>query len=88
MPAIDIAGENDAEKPARYAIGVTPSDTVDLVNMSRGLFVGGAGNLSVVMAGNSATVVFTGVPAGAFLPLRVHRVNSTSTTATNIVAVW
>jgi hypothetical protein len=86
MPAQDIAGENDAEKPARYAVAVTPSDSTDLTRMSRGLFVGGAGNLSVVMAGDSATVVFTGVPAGAFLPIRVHRVNAT--TATNIVAVW
>lgn len=87
MPAIDIAGENDATNPGRYAENVTPSDSADLARVSRGLFVGGAGNLSVVMAGNGATVVFTGVTAGSFLPIRVSRVNSTSTTATNIVAV-
>lgn len=88
MPAINIAGENDATNPGRYAIAVTPSDSVDLIYETRALFVGGAGNLSVVMAGNGATVVFTGVTAGSFLPIRVTRVNSTSTTATTITAVW
>ena len=87
MPAIDIAGDNDATNPGRYAEAVTPSNSVDLTRVSRALFVGGAGNLSVVMAGNGETVVFIGVPAGAVLPIRVSRVNSTSTTATNIVAI-
>lgn len=88
MTAIDSSGLNDGHLSARYAVAVTPSDTTNLTNVTRGLFVGGVGNLSVVMAGDGATVVFTGVPAGAFLPIRVSRVNSTLTTATNITAVW
>ena len=73
--------------PADNAVVVTPSDTVFLDYYTRAVFVGGAGNLSVVLK-SGATVVFTGVLAGSVLPLRVGRVNSTGTTATNIVAMW
>lgn len=64
------------------AAAVTPSDTV-FVDFY-GLFVGGAGNL-VVTTGAGNDVTFTAVPAGAIIPLRVVKVKSTSTTATNIV---
>lgn len=74
------------ESPAAYAVAVTPSDSTVLTT-TRALFVGGAGNLSVVMAGNGATVVFTGVTAGSIIPIRVTKVLA-ATTATNITAVW
>lgn len=76
-----------ATGPASFAEVVTPSDTTDLSRTSRALFVGGAGNISVEMAGGQSAVVFTGVVAGQILPIAVTRVNSTSTTATNIVAI-
>lgn len=70
------------------AVAVTPDDSTDLslVTDSIGptLYVGGTGNVSVVTFGND-TVTFTGVPAGAFLPLQVKRVRSTGTTATTIL---
>jgi hypothetical protein len=37
-------------------------------------------------SGNSLTL--TGVTAGSVLPLRVTKVKSTGTTATNIAALW
>lgn len=74
--------------PAQGAVAVVPSDTVSLVPAPcRALWVGGAGDISVLMAdGASATLV--GVPAGALLPIAVRRVNSTATTATSIVALY
>ena len=72
--------------PAQDAAVVTASDTTHLGNV-RGLFVGGAGNVALVTAAGS-TVVFTGVAAGSILPVRCTQVNSTSTTATNIVALY
>lgn len=53
------------------------------------LYVGGtgSGNLSVVPAGSTDTVVLKGVSAGAFIPLQVTRVNSTGTDVTNILAL-
>jgi len=75
------------DSPALNAEAVTPSDSVSLTNDSRGLFVGGAGNISVLMSGGTS-VTFTGVVAGSILPIRVNRVNATSTTATDIVALY
>ena len=72
--------------PARFAVVVAPSDTVDLVTASRALYVGSAGgNISVQMNGN--TVIFTAVPIG-ILPIQCTRVNLTGTTSTNIVSLW
>lgn len=73
--------------PATKAVAVTPSDTDELATVSRALYVGGAGNLSLILAGDSSAVTFTGVPAGTILPFRVKQVKSTSTTATAIVAL-
>ncbi len=74
--------------PADEAAAVTPSDTVDLAVHTRGLYIGGAGDLSVEMAKTGTAVIHTGVPQGSVLPLRVSRVNATGTTATHIVAWW
>lgn len=73
---------------APFAAVVTPSDTVDLAFVSRALYVGGAGNITVIMAGDGSTVLFSAVPAGLVLPIRVNRVKATGTTATLIVAMW
>lgn len=73
--------------PADNATAVTPSDSTDLSYTSRALYVGGAGNIVVTMAGGG-DVTFTAVPAGSILPVRVTRVKSTSTTATAIINLY
>jgi len=75
--------------PAAHAEAITPADT-DLDNFTRSIYVGGAGNLAVRMAGDEGDtdVVFSSVPAGSVLPIRVKQIRTTSTTATNIVAIW
>ena len=72
--------------PAHGAVAVTPSDSTDLP-VTRGLYVGGAGNVAVTMA-DGGVVTFTGATAGQFLPLQVTRVMSTNTTATLILALY
>lgn len=74
--------------PARNASAVTPHDTNALANVSKGLYVGGAGNIACRLADDSADVTFTGIPAGTVLPIRVSHVRSTSTTATSIVSLY
>lgn len=67
---------------------VTPSDTVDLGNgPTAGLYVTGAGNVNVQLAGGG-TAVLTSLAAGQLLPVAVTRVLSTSTTATGIFALY
>lgn len=79
-----ISGTWDA--PATSVEVVTPSDTVDLIYTPRMLYIGGAGNLSVITTGGQ-TVSFAAVPVGTILPLRVSRVRATGTTATAILAL-
>lgn len=74
--------------PASNAFAITPSDTDDLPQYTRGLYVGGAGTVVVLMADDEATVAFVAVPTGSLLPLRVQRVMNGGTTATNIVGVY
>jgi hypothetical protein len=54
-----------------------------------GLYIGGDGNLIVVMAQDTTDtlVTFTGVKAGTFLPIQVKKVSSTSS-ASNIMGLW
>lgn len=63
---------------------VTPSDTTQ--TPFRAIYVGGAGNLSVV-AESGATVTFIAPPVGSIIPIRGVKVNATLTTATNLVAL-
>lgn len=70
------------------AQAITPNDTGTVMQTS-GVYVGGAGDLTVTMAGAGATqVTFKAVPAGMFFPgLSVVRVWATGTSATNIVVL-
>lgn len=72
---------------AGRAVAVTPADGTDFTNVSRAIYVGGAGDLSVVTLGGD-TVTFSAVAAGSLLPIRVRRVRSTGTTATLILNLW
>ena len=69
------------------AAAVTASDSTDL-GTTRGIWVGGAGNLAVMFSGDSAAVTLVGVTAGSLLPIQVQKVMSTNTTATSIVALY
>jgi hypothetical protein len=78
--------------PASGAFAVTPSDSANLAQASRGLWIGGAGNVNVYMSAEAnrntpTAVLFSGIPAGTLLPISVYRVLSASTTATLIVAL-
>ncbi len=77
--------ESSLESPARRAEAVAPSDSADLPNFTRALYVGGAGDVRVTTVGGD-TVTLTA--ASGFLPLCVARVHAIGTSATAIVALW
>lgn len=89
MPAVDQqAGLSEGlSGPADNLVAITPSDSTDLANVSRAIYVGGAGNIVVTPAGGGSNVTLT-VVAGAVLPIRVSRVLSTGTTATGLVNLY
>jgi hypothetical protein len=73
--------------PAQHAALVTPSDSTDLANFSRGFYVGAGGNMKVTTVGGE-TLLLTGVLIGHVYPLRLSRIWSTTTTADKIVVLW
>jgi hypothetical protein len=75
-------------RPAASAAAITPNDSADLSNVTRGIYVGGGGNVKVDMNDTGTAVVFYNVPVGVVLPIRAARVYSTGTTATNLVALY
>ena len=75
------------ETPVRRAAAVTKSDST-VIETTRGLWVGGAGDLAVRFSDDRATTItIVGVPAGTLVPLSVVQVMN-ATTATSIVALY
>ena len=84
---MSIQFTNTGPTSSTHAAVVVPSDTADLAFASKGVWVGGAGDLVVTMMGGEK-VKFTAVPAGTLLPICVSRIWSTSTTATLVLVIW
>jgi hypothetical protein len=72
--------------PATRAVAITPSDSVDLANVTRSLYCGGSGAIALITMGGD-TVTFSNVQAGQILPIRVSRVLATGTTAANLLGL-
>lgn len=73
--------------PATHGLTVTKSDSTTY-DACRGIWVGGAGDLAVLLRGDTVPVTIVAVPAGSLLPLDASKVMSTSTTATSIVILY
>jgi hypothetical protein len=86
-------GHSSATFSASKGAVITPADNTE-IPVTRGLYVGGTGNLTVKFADNGdptaagGTVLISAVPVGAVLPIQVNCINSTNTTATLIVALY
>lgn len=80
-------GAYNLDIPYRKYLAVTPSNTDDLPAGVNAVYVGGAGNIAVVGQDDNA-VVLTAVPVGTLLRIGPKRINSTSTTATLLVACY
>jgi hypothetical protein len=89
MTAVDAFSSRSmgSNGPASSAFAITPHNTNELDYVTREIYVGGAGNIAVVMVSGDE-VTFTAVPAGSRLPYRVKQVKSTGTTATSLIGVY
>lgn len=84
-------GESLAQYDAgiRRAVSVTPNDGTDLASgPTRGIYLGGAGNVAVVFCDDAdgAPQTLTGLATGVWHPMQVRRVMATNTSATLILA--
>ena len=88
MPATDdfAAFSTSLESPIQHATAVVPNDAVDLPHVTRALYLGGAGDVTVTLRGG-ATVTFVAMGTG-WHPLRAVRVLATGTTASDILGCW
>ena len=79
------------EAPPSKAYAVSPNDTVVVGDSDdwepRALYIGTGGDLTVIMARDTAPVLLKNVPSGSLLPMRVSIVKVTGTTAADIVAL-
>jgi hypothetical protein len=78
---------NSGLQASPHYIVVTPSDTVDLPFITRALYVGADGDVSVMCPGTNSAVLFKAVKAGTTLHIQTTRVLAATTTATNIAAL-
>jgi hypothetical protein len=76
----------DFSSPASHAVAITPHATNELAHYTRAIYVGGAGNITLVTVGDE-TVQFVGVLAGTILPVRT-KIVTTATTATSLVGLY
>lgn len=83
----DFKGQKTGEFVPTRAAAVTPSDTVDLSDVTLAIYVGGAGDVTLITAAGD-TVTFKAVPVGTTLRVRASRVKATATTATLMLAMW
>jgi hypothetical protein len=73
--------------PASSGFAVTKSDVTVFAQPTRSLWIGGVGDVPVRMLDGTA-LTFTAVPAGTLLNVRVDKVMSAGTSATNIVGLY
>ena len=77
--------------PLVDAFDITPSDVTVFEQATRAIYVGGAGNITVQMQSYddaNTEVTLSGVTVGTVLNIRVKKVLSTGTTATNLVGLY
>lgn len=84
MPA---EGTYSSTHPAHGGFSITPDDSDELTRITRGIYVGVAGDVKVDFA-NGDTVTFTDLAAGVIHAIAVRKVYSTGTAATNIVGIF
>jgi len=74
--------------PYKNAFAITPSDTVALAEVTRAIYVGVAGDITMQLQGDSAAVLFKAVPVGTVLPVRATLVKATGTAAGNLLGLY
>jgi len=88
MKSTTVAQKNQ-ESPADTSYVVTPADGVEIgAFLPRAIYVGVGGDINMRLEGDEAPVLFKGVQDGSLLPVKARMIYSTSTTATNIVAIF
>jgi hypothetical protein len=76
------------QSPPTNSFAIAPSDTAELPFVTRSIYVGGTGDLTVRLAGDTGSLLLKAVPVGTMLPLRVRQVFATGTGATLMIGMY
>lgn len=89
MTATDLFLSHQAslDSPYTKAAAITKSDADELSFVTRAIYVGGAGDISVILADDTAAVLLKAVPVGTLLRIRAKQVKATDTTASLLIAL-
>jgi hypothetical protein len=82
---------SNVSDPGERAKAVAPSDTVDLADTPKALYVGTGGDIAMIgdnEPAGAAALVWRNVPAGAIVPFRPRRILLTGTTAADMLAIY
>lgn len=69
----------DSPASSSFAITPTANANAEFVHVTRYVYVGMTGNVTVKLAGDSAHQTFYNVPQGTVLPIRAIAISNTST---------
>lgn len=73
--------------PARNAFSILPDDTIALPSATKAVYVGTGGDIAVQLIDSEQDVVFSNVPTGSILAIRIVAVRASGTTASNLVGL-
>ena len=78
----------NANDPAMQVEAIVPHVSTNMPHPSRYIYVGGAGDITLIPVGGTAAVVFKAVPVGTVLPVQASRVNAIGTSATYLLSLY
>jgi len=73
--------------PAENCFVIAPSDTAELPRATKAIYIGEAGDVTLVPVRGKTPVTFRNLPAGLILDVRVRAILASGTTARELVGL-
>lgn len=88
MPTDKFQSSSDSLiAPSSACFAIVPSDASDLPEVTKAIYVGTGGQVTLVPVDNQTPVSFANVPNGAILDVRVRKVLASGTDASDMVGL-
>lgn len=88
MPKDTFQSTSDSvTAPASRCFEITPNDSVDLIEVTKAIYVGTGGDVTLRPLDGTSDVTFRNVQDGSILDVRVAALRVTGTTAADIVGL-
>ena len=80
--------QSGLQSPPRNTFAITPSDTLELPFVTRSVYVGAGGDITLRLADDTGSVTLKAVPAGTMLTIRARQIYATGTVASQLVGLY